>query len=68
MIPLTLQIGDYKVTDDETFNQKEFLAKVKASPECPKTACPSPESFKEAFETGGVPFFLLHCKLFQNML
>ena len=26
MIPLTLQIGDYKVTDDETFNQKEFLA------------------------------------------
>lgn len=32
MIPLTLQIGDYKVTDDETFNQKEFLAKVKASP------------------------------------
>ena len=50
MIPLTLQIGDYKVTDDETFNQKEFLAKVKASPECPKTACPSPERFKEAFE------------------
>ena len=50
MVPLTLQIGDYKVTDDETFNQKEFLAKVKASPECPKTACPSPESFKEAFE------------------
>ena len=50
MIPLTLQIGDYKVTDDETFNQKEFLAKVKASSECPKTACPSPESFKEAFE------------------
>ena len=26
MIPLTLQIGDYKVTDDETFNQKEFLS------------------------------------------
>ena len=50
MVPLTLQIGDYKVTDDETFNQKEFLAKVKASSECPKTACPSPESFKEAFE------------------
>ena len=28
MVPLTLQIGDYKITDDETFNQKEFLAKV----------------------------------------
>ena len=29
MVPLTLQIGDYKVTDAETFNQKECLAKVK---------------------------------------
>ncbi len=49
MIPLTLQVGDYRVTDDDEFDQKDFLEKVKASPECPRTACPSPESFKEAF-------------------
>ena len=49
-VPLTLTVGSENIIDDETFNQKEFLAKVKASPECPKTACPSPESFKEAFE------------------
>ena len=50
MIPLTLQVDDHMVIDDETFDQKAFLALVKASPNCPKTACPSPEAFKEAFE------------------
>lgn len=50
MIPLTLQVDDTQVTDDETFDQKAFLKLVKESPNCPKTACPSPESFKEAYE------------------
>lgn len=49
MIPLTLQVDDAQVIDDETFDQKKFLELVKASPNCPKTACPSPESFKEAY-------------------
>ena len=42
MIPLTLQVDDHMIMDDETFDQKAFLAMVKASPNCPKTACPSP--------------------------
>lgn len=50
MVPLTLQVDDHMVVDDETFDQKAFLELVKASPNCPKTACPSPEAFKEAFE------------------
>ena len=50
MIPLTLQVGTATVVDDETFNQKKFIDMVKACPECPKTACPSPETFKEAYE------------------
>ena len=49
MIPLTLMVGDQTFIDDETFNQKEFLKVVKESPECPKTACPSPEMFKTAY-------------------
>lgn len=49
MIPLTLQVDDVQVIDDETFNQKQFLQLVAASPNCPKTACPSPEMFKEAY-------------------
>lgn len=49
-IPLTLQVGNTQVTDDETFDQSAFIEMVKASPECPRTACPSPESFKKAYE------------------
>ena len=50
IIPLTLQVGNTHVIDDETFDQKSFLELVKSSSECPKTACPSPEQYKEAFE------------------
>lgn len=50
MIPLTLQVDDTQVIDDETFDQNAFLKLVKESPNCPKTACPSPESFKKAYE------------------
>ena len=50
MIPLTLQVGNVQLIDDETFDQSAFIEMVKACPECPKTACPSPESFKKAYE------------------
>ncbi|HBE85947.1 MAG TPA: DegV family protein [Lachnoclostridium sp.] len=50
IIPLTLQVGNTHVIDDETFDQKRFLELVKSSSECPKTACVSPELYKEAFE------------------
>lgn len=50
VVPLTLQVGAVTVTDDETFDQQEFLAVMKRSPESPKTACPSPERFKQAYE------------------
>lgn len=54
MIPLTLQVGNVQVIDDETFDQSAFIEMVKACPECPKTACPSPESFKKAYEEADV--------------
>ena len=38
MIPLTLQVDDHMVIDDETFDQKAFIKMVKESPNCPKTA------------------------------
>ena len=49
MIPLTLIVGEQTFIDDETFNQKEFIKIVAESPIGPKTACPSPEMFKEAY-------------------
>ena len=49
---LTLEVGGETIVDDETFDQKSFLAKVAACPECPKSACPSPEVYQKAFEGG----------------
>ena len=49
IVSLGLEVGDYHIMDDESFDQKEFLAKVAACPECPKSSCPSPESFREAY-------------------
>lgn len=49
-VPLTLEVGDYKVVDDESFNQKEFIEKVASSPQVPRSACPSPEQFMEAYK------------------
>ncbi|MDO4266943.1 MAG: DegV family protein [Eubacteriales bacterium] len=49
-VPLTLQVDDATVIDDDTFDQKRFLRMVKESFSCPKSACPSPEAFKEAME------------------
>lgn len=52
VIPLTLMVDDLQIIDDETFDQKDFIKKVAASPNCPKSACPSPESYMKAYEGG----------------
>ena len=50
IIPLTLQVGSHSFIDDETFDQKEYIRLVAESPECARTACPSPEAYMKAFE------------------
>lgn len=47
---LTMQVDEYTIVDDETFDQADFLAKVAASPNCPKSACPSPETYRQLFD------------------
>lgn len=48
-VALGLDVDDYHILDDETFNQAEFLQKVKESPNCPKSSCPPPARFIDAF-------------------
>ncbi len=50
IIPLGLEVNEELIWDDATFNQKEFLEKVAACPQCPKSSCPSPEKFMEAYQ------------------
>lgn len=52
IVPLMLMVGDtYEKADDADFNQAEFLKAVAECPTCPKSACPSPERFMEAYRT-----------------
>lgn len=48
--PLTMQVDEYSFVDDDSFDQADFLKKIAASPNCPKSACPSPDFYKKAFE------------------
>ena len=49
-VALELDVDDYHIIDDESFDQLEFLRRVKASKNCPKSSCPSPQRYMEAFE------------------
>ncbi len=59
IVPLGLEVGDYIIQDDENFNQKEFLQKVADYPQCPKSSCPSPERFREAYHDGAEEIYVV---------
>ena len=46
---LTMEVDGVQIIDDETFDQADFLKRVAASPECPKSSCPSPERYMELY-------------------
>lgn len=50
VVPLTLQLGDYIIHDNERFDQADFIKRISQSNELPKSACPSPEAFMLACE------------------
>ena len=49
-VPLEIEVDGHHITDDETFDQKDFLRRVKSCIHSPKSACPSPERYMNAFE------------------
>ncbi len=48
-VPLTIRVGADTIIDDENFDQTELLRKMRAWPDAPKTACPSPSDYMERF-------------------
>lgn len=48
-VPLGLEVGEYRILDDENFDQAVFLKKVAECPKCPKSSCPTPELFMESY-------------------
>lgn len=46
---LSMEVDGDVIVDDESFDQADFLRRVAASPECPKSSCPSPEKYMELY-------------------
>lgn len=49
-VSLELEVDGYRIKDDETFNQLDFLRRVKKSITGPKSACPSPEQYMRLYK------------------
>lgn len=50
--PLTMQLEGQVYKDDENLDIDSFIVKMRASSEIPKTACPSPKEFMDAYKGG----------------
>lgn len=48
-VPLGLEIGDYHILDDDSFEQADFLKRVAEYPGYAKSSCPSPERYMDAY-------------------
>lgn len=53
IIPLSLMVDEKVFVDNSEFNQKEFLRVMKASPNSPKSACPSPDDYMKEYNNEG---------------
>ncbi len=51
-VPLTLIVNGVTIIDDGHMSQKELVRRIAEDPDVPKTACPSPQLFYEAFDCG----------------
>jgi len=47
--PLTIMIDNEEFIDNGQLDQSALLAKIASAKECPKSACPSPEEYKNLF-------------------
>ena len=58
-VPLTLEIDDKQIVDDESFDQASFIKAVAASPNAPKSACPSPNAYMVEMECDADNIYLV---------
>lgn len=51
-VPLTLTVNGVHIIDDGHMSQKELVRRIAEDPDVPKTACPSPQAYYEAYNCG----------------
>ena len=49
-VPLTIRAGRSTFVDDDTFDQGDLLWSMRHSEDAPSTACPSPQSYWDAYQ------------------
>lgn len=49
-VPLSMKLGEKEFIDDESLVLKEYIQAMRDYDKAPKTACPSPEDYMNAFE------------------
>lgn len=52
-VPLTISLGGEDIVDNDTFDQTHLLLLMRENSLPPKTACPSPAQYLDAFEAAG---------------
>lgn len=68
IVPLTLEIGEYRIFDDENFDQDDFISRMKANGGNAKSACPAPDAFKKRMRATMMPFcFNNHKSVKRNL-
>ena len=59
VVPLTLTVGGVDIIDDDTFDQTDFIKRVRECKECPKSACPSPESYLKEYDCDNTDIYVV---------
>lgn len=59
-VALELDVDGYRIRDDESFDQHDFLRRVKESVKGPKSSCPSPEEYMQALRERLTMYMLSH--------
>ena len=58
-VPLTLEVGDYRILDDENFDQDDYIRRTLEYKDVAKTACPSPDAWSSAMDCEEDELFLI---------
>ncbi len=58
-VPLTLEVDDAQIIDDDSFDQASFIKAVAESPNAPKSACPSPNAYMVEMECDADNIYLV---------
>lgn len=58
-VPLTIHVGEESIVDGDAFDQADLLWKMRACESAPRTACPAPAQYLDAFGCGAEDLYVV---------